>query len=373
MTAPPARVVRDVPGRLHEDRERERLLDRHVEKAEGGDTDPLVRADVARRRGDRDAECECRRDEDASSGLSSIPSDRPTRHHGERDKSPGADAQSQPRRCMSTADRLAEHLDGVVQDPDDTSAWCVRLALLRLRVHARERRGRRRYHDERSAAPTASRTSQAALATTLKADREEDGERDDVADAVERRRFRSAPSRHRRVAAQPAGAEDLTDAHREHVVTRETAEQHPVERPQPEGGVSRSAASAPPGTRSRRRARGPPAGRPVRASHRRARRGRASEVGVAEREPEEERTRGEADERDEHLAVTSCRHARTLLRHARSSCRSSQRARAQTSSSSPSYASSRSSGVGSSRGRCVTSRRFAPDASNASTASSSER
>src|SRR5262249_40379906 len=47
--------------------------------------------------------------------------------------------------------------------------------------------------------------------------------------------------------------------------------------------------------------------------------------------------------------------------------------RTQTWSSSPSYASSNSSGVGSSRGRCVTRRRFAPDASYASSASSSER
>ena len=78
--------------------------------------------------------------------------------------------------------------------------------------------------------------SHAGVGTAWSPIDEEDDERDDVADAIERDASESTPARHRRLAAEPAGAHDLADADREDVVAGEAAEHHLVEAAQPNLG-----------------------------------------------------------------------------------------------------------------------------------------
>ena len=63
---------------------------------------------------------------------------------------------------------------------------------------------------------------------------EEQDERDHVADAIERDASERPSARHRRLAAQPSGAQHLADANGQDVVAREAAEHHLVEPPQPD-------------------------------------------------------------------------------------------------------------------------------------------
>ena len=68
----------------------------------------------------------------------------------------------------------------------------------------------------------------------LQADDEEDREGDHVAHAIEGDAAQRATARHRRLAAEPAGAHHLADADGEDVVAREPAEHHLVEAAQAE-------------------------------------------------------------------------------------------------------------------------------------------
>ena len=88
----------------------------------------------------------------ASSGVESIP-DRPGDEvHGDGAERPGDDAQPEPDRGATPADRLAQHLDRVADDPADPTAVAA-VALARPRVPAREDQRDGEQH-ETSTAPT---------------------------------------------------------------------------------------------------------------------------------------------------------------------------------------------------------------------------
>ena len=181
-------------------------------------------------------------------------------------------------------------------------------------------------------APIASRTSQAALATAWRPIAKSTASVTHVADAVEHDAAERAPARDPRIPAQPAGAEELTDAHGQHVVAGEAADQHRVERPQRELGRVRDplpASSLEPvadaESRRRRAATGPTS---ASASACRT----ASRSALRTASQRNTRADGQTDDGDERLAATSASGAH-LLRHARSSCTPRTGARtAQTSS-----------------------------------------
>ena len=280
-------------------------------------------------------------------------------------------------RCVSTADRLPSISTVSRRTRTTRPRWhaaCPTLALVRVQARQHERDGD---HDDREQRADREPDEPGRARHRLQPDGEEHGERDDVADAVEHDAAECPAARHRRVTAQPAGAEELADANGQHVVAREAAEQHPVERAKPEGrACPRSAASGRPGTRSRRPSTSTASSDGAEARPPRARRRTASRSALRNASQRKNALEADADEarRAPCRDSRSCRERSTLLTHARRVLRVDRRASpAQTSSSSPSYASSNSSGVGSSRGRCVTRSRFAPDASKASTASSRER
>ena len=130
----------------------------------------------------------------ASSGLRSMPTERATSAADEGRQAPGADSQTDPHGGTVAADRLAQHLDRVAEDLNESSTWPVGTGTISSSgVDPREQEGdgdrddgEERSHGEPDE-PGCARDG-------LQADRDEDGERDDVADPVEHDAAERAPS-----------------------------------------------------------------------------------------------------------------------------------------------------------------------------------
>ena len=150
------------------------------------------------------------------------------RVHGDRADAPGDDAQREPGRGATAADRLAEEVDRVADDPADASAFAA-IATARARVQTSEDQCRRKMSTTRIAAPTIMFRSHVGRRHRLQADHEEEDERDDIAHTIESDAPERSSAGHRRLAAQPPRADDLADANGQDVVAREAAEHHLVE------------------------------------------------------------------------------------------------------------------------------------------------
>ncbi len=146
------------------------------------------------------------------------------------------------------------------------------------------------------------RWSHSGVGTACRPMTRKSDEGDHVAHAIERDAAERAAARHRRLATEPAGADQLADADRQDVVAREPAEHHLVEPPQPElGGIrdpppARGLEQIPEHERHDREQDEPD----VRVAESRANRVR---IGVSDREPEEDRADREAAEGDDHPAA----------------------------------------------------------------------
>ena len=205
---------------------------------------------------------------------------------------------------MPTPERLGEALDGVPYEPTDESALAAP-TIPPLDVLAREEQdaGKAEEHDDTRRRqldePPGARNGR-------NADDEQADEHDEIERAVEDDGAEGLAPGHSRVEPEPASAQEVSDAPREHVVDGDSAHRHLVEAREPDLRGRRDPAPArglervDDGERSDRKS--------DEASVRLAKRvPDGIEVRVADGEPEEEEPDRDADERDDG-AETPGRH-----------------------------------------------------------------